>query len=506
MRFSLKYLLFPFFVSICIAAAMFPVKVFAFAITPPSTSIRVAKGSSFHVTVSLQKETSLLAKDVPVSMYVNGEFQDVITLEQPRFVIPAGQLWMQYDVRGHVGQSLPNGTQTIVIFFREEQPDQVIATDSTAAINNGAHLIMQLSLKLLLDVTGDQISSSDFLSAKMDDTEASLPLLLQAQFLNTGTVLWKPEQVNIKLQSVSGTGQVYEFQFPITELIDPSVTYTYKLSQKHQLPLGRYKGTATAIGQNITPVERDIAPFNVLAENSFATKLQIKYVMSDRGVYLVKDEVSAEVLTENVGTIRTLAVVTADLYLDGVKIDTQVSQPLMIEKADTGLVRFSYKDVQKGTYQIRAHVDYAGKTTAVALKDFSVVDRPPVMIASKEGNLLDVISSSAQTVTPLAFKVALARIGAWLGMSYCIPAPYWLIVLLLIIIIVLLILLLLNAYRRRQERLRSERLARIVQSTEQKTVVNSNVQNVYSVPQTPSTVTDPEKHDDGGPKNPTQQN
>ncbi len=478
----------------------------AFAISPPSYAIKATRGSLIHETVTLQKEIYQLNQDVTISVLSYGDLKDVFQISEPSFVIPAGQIGKVYELNGRVGENIPNGKHQVQVTFRMEDSANADIARITGEAGASAQVQKQLALFLDLDVTGDQITSYEFVSAKISNTEVGLPFLLTAQFKNTGTVAWKPDQIYVKLVPTEGAAAVYEFRIPVKKYVNPSATFDYLLEQIHSLPIGRYKGTATAVEQGVLTKQQEIPPFFVSALGTSAMKLQIKYVMSDRGVYLVQDEVAAEVLTENLGTIRTLAIVTVDLYRDDTKVDTQVSQPFMIEKADTGLVRFAFKNVEGGAYQIRAHVDYAGKTTQIALKDFSVVERPPTMVASKGGNLLDAISGSAQTSALLPLKLALGRVASWLSMSYCVPAPYWLIVLLLIIILILLITLLLNAYRRREDRLRAERLARIAKNTEQTSLSNGNAQGLYSAPSTPPSAVDPQQHDDVKPPTPPTSN
>lgn len=414
----------------------------AFGISPPTLTINAARGTRITAEVLLQKDISDLNKDVSITVKTSSDPLGVVTLEGQGFVIPAGQLQRMYPVRALIGQDVPNGEHRVKVVFLLESASSQGAIGGTSAATAASSLRRQLPLVLKIAVSGQQVTSIEFISAKIPPLESDDPMLLQAEFKNTGNVSWKPDAVLVRIyREDDPTKVVFEYTAPVTEYIDPSMLFEYDLVFPHTLGQGRYFGKAFAIEGGKPTQERPIAPFEILAPDTLAKKLEVISVTPDKETYSTDEQQTVEVAVMNTGAVRTSMTVTTSLYKDGVLLSTQVSDPQFVEKGETSLTRVVFKDLAPGNYEVRAYADYSGKTTPILTHTFVIKERP-ALVPVQPTSSLGVISALPGIVAGDA-----VRSLSWFQLSMCLCIPYWL---LLLILLLLLIAYLLYRYLKRR--------------------------------------------------------
>ncbi len=283
---------------------------------------------------------------------------------------------------------------TIFVATAAAQEDE---SGSGQAVKLGAPIAVTIA------VTGTQILSGTVISISTTDTEISYPLRIKVEFQNTGNVVAKPE-IEVKITK-NGT-MVNRF------------AYTYsagvKVGSKEIIPV-EWDTTGGETGDHEVNVTVALGG-EMLATRELPVKLLPVGTMSRQGSltdisYDGKPSVgkTLKILAtfRNTGKIDTKAKFIGEVYVDGDLIDTISSEELLVPVRETGTLTAYLKIEQDGSYTIKGHAVYEGKTTETKELSFDVATKAetePTPNSTPGFGALGVIIAIASVMGYLIYK------------------------------------------------------------------------------------------------------
>ncbi|NOR46710.1 MAG: hypothetical protein GQ533_01495 [Methanosarcinaceae archaeon] len=222
-------------------------------------------------------------------------------------------------------------------------------------------LIIGGSVKINVNVTGDQIIDGVVNGISIYNIEPGYPLKVETMFRNTGNVVANPE---IKITILKDNELIHSFIYD-KATIKPSITnaITAEWKTTEETIPGDY--TANVIvsldGKTLRSSDKTfkIFPVGTYSRQGNLTDIRIE------GEPTIGSLVKVNAYFENTGEIETAAKFSGEVYKDGNLIDTITSEELQVEKYKEAELVSYFKLESKGDYLIKGKVIYSGKETPV---------------------------------------------------------------------------------------------------------------------------------------------
>ena len=222
-------------------------------------------------------------------------------------------------------------------------------------------LIIGGSVKININVTGDQIIDGVVNGISIYNIEPGYPLKVETMFRNTGNVVANPE---IKVTILKDNELIHSFIYD-KATIKPSITnaITAEWKTTEETIPGDY--TANVIvsldGKILRSSDKTfkIFPVGTYSRQGNLTDIRIE------GEPTIGSLVKVNAYFENTGEIETAAKFSGEVYKDGNLIDTITSEELQVEKYKEAELVTYFKLESKGDYLIKGKVIYSGKETPV---------------------------------------------------------------------------------------------------------------------------------------------
>jgi len=222
-------------------------------------------------------------------------------------------------------------------------------------------LIIGGSVKININVTGDQIIDGVVNGISIYNIEPGYPLKVETMFRNTGNVVANPE---IKVTILKDNELIHSFIYD-KATIKPSITnaITAEWKTTEETIPGDY--TANVIvsldGKILRSSDKTfkIFPVGTYSRQGNLTDIRIE------GEPTIGSLVKVNAYFENTGEIETAAKFSGEVYKDGNLIDTITSEELQVEKYKEAELVSYFKLESKGDYLIKGKVIYSGKETPV---------------------------------------------------------------------------------------------------------------------------------------------
>jgi hypothetical protein len=222
-------------------------------------------------------------------------------------------------------------------------------------------LIIGGSIKININVTGDQIIDGVVNGISIYNIEPGYPLKVETMFRNTGNVVANPE---IKVTILKDNELIHSFIYD-KATIKPSITnaITAEWKTTEETIPGDY--TANVIvsldGKILRSSDKTfkILPVGTYSRQGNLTDIRIE------GEPTIGSLVKVNAYFENTGEIETAAKFSGEVYKDGNLIDTITSEELQVEKYKEAELVSYFKLESKGDYLIKGKVIYSGKETPV---------------------------------------------------------------------------------------------------------------------------------------------
>lgn len=293
--------------------------------------------------------------DTPASFRIDkeeySEWVDVLNTEGEvieKLEIPPNSYY-EIVVRVKIPENAANGNYKIPIFF--------VSSTEGGEIGVG----MKAPLNILFTVTGEQRKSVKLMSFTVDDTETGIPAIFEIDILNDGNVIADPT-VEITVFNPDGI-EVWRNQTVLK--IKPQEIKTAKINwDTSGVDEGKYTGRLKILldGKEVASEE---LKFNVFEKGMLTARMEILNMSVKRVIEPGKMS-KVEIGVKNTGQIDTEVRMRLEIYSDSDFIDLSESDPLWLEKGQTGILTVYLKIDSPGNYTIKPILAYGGKIAKIS--------------------------------------------------------------------------------------------------------------------------------------------
>ena len=232
---------------------------------------------------------------------------------------------------------------------------------------SGQAIKLGAPIAVTIVVTGTQILTGIVKSITTTDTEINYPLRIKVEFQNTGNVVARPE-IEVKITK-NGT-MIDRFTHRETWVkvnIKDIIPAEWDTSGKES---GDYEANiSVSLGGKVL-VTKEL-PFKLLPVGTLSREGDLTCI-SCEGKPLVGKTLKILAPFANTGEIDTKAKFVGEVYIDGDLVDTVNSEELLVPMKETGTLIAYLKIEQDGSYTIKGHAIYEGKTTETKELSFVV--------------------------------------------------------------------------------------------------------------------------------------
>ncbi|MCK4736232.1 MAG: hypothetical protein KAT65_27515 [Methanophagales archaeon] len=233
--------------------------------------------------------------------------------------------------------------------------------------SSGQAIKLGAPVAVTITVTGTQILTGTVKSITTTDTEINYPLRIKVEFLNTGNVVTKPE-IAVKITK-NGT-MIDRFTHRETWVkvnIKDIIPAEWDTSGKES---GDYAANITvSLGGKVLATKE--LPFKLLPVGTLSRKGDLTCI-SCEGKPSVGKTLKILAPFANTGEIDTKAKLVGEVYVDGDLVDTLNGEELLVPMKETETLLAYLKIEQDGSYTIKGHAIYEGKTTETKELSFVV--------------------------------------------------------------------------------------------------------------------------------------
>ncbi len=284
--------------------------------------------------------------------------QDDLTTPINIVTIPAEQS-TQIRAVFKIPQDAANGTHT-----------SNILAETVPAPGAGQTVNLQLSVSVTIEVTGTQLLIGEVRSITTRDIEIDYPLRIKVEFKNTGNVKAKPQ---IDVGITKGGKAIDGISFAKTT-VDVEAREVIKVEWKttgREIRDDYVANVVVSLGGSILATKQ--LPFEILPTGTLTRWGQLTE-LSYEGQLEIDRVVKIMATFKNTGEIDTFAKFVGEVYKDGELIEIINSDQILVEVKESDVLKAYLKLNDFGSYNIRGHVVYDGKTTDVKDISFEVLE------------------------------------------------------------------------------------------------------------------------------------
>ena len=230
-----------------------------------------------------------------------------------------------------------------------------------------AAVMIKMPVYVMINVTGTQTLAGTVESIATTDTEVNVPLKIRVEFRNTGNVVAKPT-VNV---DISRDGAVVDSVTYSDKEVAPNRKETVRVEwDTAEIKSGDYVAKVSVLlGGEV--LETKELPFKLFPPGELTRHGALNGIIceGEPAVGAVTKILSTFV---NTGGIDTKARFAGEVYRDGNLIDTIESNELLVLMGASETLT-SYLTIESpGSYVIKGHVEYEGRTTDTEELSFDV--------------------------------------------------------------------------------------------------------------------------------------
>ncbi|AIY90546.1 COG1470 family protein [Geoglobus acetivorans] len=257
-------------------------------------------------------------------------------------VPPSG--YHEIIVRLKIPEDASNGNYKIPVFF--------VSSSEGGKVGVG----MKAPLNLVFTVTGEQKKSVKLMLFTIEDTEVGIPARMEVDILNNGNVVADPT-VEITVFNPDGI-EVWRNQTAVK--IKPQEIKAAKISwDTSKIAEGTYTGRLRLLmdGKEILTEE---LKFNVFEKGTLTARMEILNISVEKVIQPGKMS-KVELGVKNTGQIDTEVRMRIEIYNGSEFIDLSESDPLWLEKGQTGILTAYLKISEPGNYTLKPVLSYGGR-------------------------------------------------------------------------------------------------------------------------------------------------
>lgn len=302
-------------------------------------------------------------------------------------------------VRFNIPEDASNGKHEASLFV-------ATATVQGDEDSSGQTIKLGMPVAITIMVTGTQVLTGTVLSITTMDTEMNYPLRLKVEFQNTGNVIAKPE---IAVEITKDGTVIDEFTHSDRGVNVDSKAFIPVEWDTTGRESGDYGAQVTvSLGEKVLATKK--LSFKLLPVGTLSRQGDLSDITYE-GRPLVGTTVKILAPFVNTGEIDTTAKFIGEVYVDGTLIDTIDSVELLVPVRETVTLKAYLKLETPGSYTIKGHAVYDGKTTSTKALSFEAVSEPKTESQSKQKSkpLLEIPDCGA-----LGAVLAIASVSGYL--------------------------------------------------------------------------------------------
>ena len=334
------------------------------AVSPSKIEIDdVLKGTE-HERVLTIFNTDII--DDTFSLSVTGNISDwIILYEIDDRINPINNISIPAKSEAHIliNLSIPDNT-----YAKEGYTSKIYVQSIPPELKGGqSAVLIKMPVDIIVNVSGKQILSGIIKSISTTDTEVNIPLQIRVEFLNTGNVIAKPI-VNVDI--VKDETEVDSLTYSEKEIPPKRKEIIPVEWNTSEMKSGDYKAKVSVIlGEEVLETKElpfILYPVGTLTRNGELTSITCE----DEPAVGTVMKIFADFV--NTGKIDTETKFIGEVYKDEKLVDTIESNDRLVSVGGVETLT-SYLTIDSpGSYTIKGHVEYEGRTTNTEKYTFDV--------------------------------------------------------------------------------------------------------------------------------------
>lgn len=302
-----------------------------------------------------------------VTIRIDGEAKDWITMDMgTEFIYPEGRESFPIEFMVNVPSDTPNGKYEATAIISSSPLDTEDFEGASSSVIAG------VTLTIMIDVTGEQVSDYSILSATMPDIEEDSPIQLFLDIENNGNVIAKPAKVEISILDKLKETSIISGEMTLSGQVESHKRDIVTGSMDNELEVNQYWASVKVYNDDDEIIHEEDMTFDVVEEGSLSKSGTLKKIELPEEVN-EGETIKIEALFHNTGDMAVSSKFAGEIYREDDLIEAVKSDVLnILPKRDGNLVVY-FKPEETGEYILKGHVNYDGTNTEENEVAFEVV-------------------------------------------------------------------------------------------------------------------------------------
>jgi hypothetical protein len=357
-----------------------PASVLAVGIAPAETIVTDLLQNSVVERELLFSRGNPESDDAVTVTFEGDAASAIVGAEGNEIVLPQGEQIVTYPIEINAG-SLPTGDYAVNVIVNPVPPPQ-------DDVQNGQSILTGAKGQILFSVTTEEIEELSIKELLINDTESDQPISFRLRALNEGNVASKPARIELEFvdRNDAQLEYVVEVDASQVDFVEPFLESTLQYETDTLLPEGVYTVNMTVYDSkdtvlySISPDSEERSDIRVFPPGTLARSGELVDLFTDKAEYEVGEIAQVTGVFKNTGEIDVNATLSADLLLDGNRIEILVSEPRFVAKGTQEELTLDVRVSDGGDYTTSATVDYGFRETDVREATFTVQSLNPNIV------------------------------------------------------------------------------------------------------------------------------
>lgn len=250
-----------------------------------------------------------------------------------------------------IPESAPNGNYEVLA--------QIVASEDQKSSNpNSATVSSGVMVNILFTITGKQVKEYRITNVQIPSFESGSDFLVVMNVINDGNVLAKPNKVRATIKDMTKEIVTSKETTDITEVQAYAAAESIASFDLKLEPSFYFADIVIHMDDKVEEI-KDI-PFDVLEKGTSESDGQLtKLQIQDN----VGEIAKIEAHFSNTGQVDLLSTLKGEIYFEGELVTVFESDEEYVGKGEQKIFTEYYNVPKKGTYTVKAHIEYLGKKT-----------------------------------------------------------------------------------------------------------------------------------------------
>lgn len=398
-----QFISFIFFIAILLILPIHNLN--ALGISPPnSTGQSILRGTTQIRKILIGRAPNELGD---LLIEVKPDDQILPYIKEDTFTLLDGQENFEYNLEIDPGIA-PNGEYKGTVSFLKVPVENLDKTEDKGGLN----IVVRsgVSLSVNFSVTGEQIISYDLVDIYTRSIEVGQPLYLTYKVNNTGNVDWKPDQIDLILESTKDTTNKYYYSIS-SEYIKPLPPGLNEQAFALEIPFieGEYRAHATFIKDNNLIGELVSNKFNVYAAGAFKQSGELLSISTNKEEYNALDNIKLSAIFNNTGEVPIKGILITELFKDDDLLDVFRSEENVVDIGLDNIFSQIVKLKEPGEYTFKTYVKYANKQTNILEKNILVSEPEKTLVSNLFDSLNTIVGLLIIALLTIIFAIIYAK-------------------------------------------------------------------------------------------------